>query len=101
MDKDEVSRLIKENYTVLTTEYSVSRIAFFGSVAQGTMTEQSDLDILVEFKGPIGFKFCRLVEYFEKLFGKKVDVITKAGIENIRIKEVTKNIERDLTYVEA
>ena len=57
------------------------------------------MDIVVEFKRPIGFKFIRLVEYLENLFGKKVDVITKAGIENIRIKEVARNIERNLTYV--
>ena len=39
------------------------------------------------------------LEYFENLFGKKVDVITKAGLENIRVKEVARNIERNLTYV--
>lgn len=52
------------------------------------MTEDSDLDIVVEFKRPLGFEFIRLVEYPESLFGKKVDVITKDGIENIRVKEV-------------
>ena len=92
-------RLMRENYNVLTTEYGVSRIGIFGSMAKGTMTEDSDLDIVVEFKRPIGFKFIRLVEYLENLFGKKVDVITKAGIENIRVKEVARSIERNLTYV--
>ena len=99
MDKDEIIRLIKENYSVLTTEYGVSRIGFFGSLVKGTMTEDSDLDIVVEFNKPIGFKFLRLIEYLEGLFGKKVDVITKDGIENIRVKEVARNIERDLIYV--
>jgi uncharacterized protein len=99
MDKDEVIRLMKENYNILTTEYGVSRIGIFGSVAKGTMTEDSDLDIVVEFKRPIGFKFVRFVEYLERLFGRKVDVITKDGIENIRIKEVARNIERNLIYV--
>jgi len=99
MNKDEIMRLMRENYNVLTTEYGVSRIGIFGSMAKGTMTEDSDLDIVVEFKRPIGFKFIRLVEYLENLFGKKVDVITKAGIENIRVKEVARNIERNLTYV--
>jgi len=99
MNKDEIMRLMRENYNVLTTEYGVSRIGIFGSMAKGTMTEDSDLDIVVEFKRPIGFKFIRLVEYLENLFGKKVDVITKAGIENIRVKEVARSIERNLTYV--
>lgn len=91
--------MLKENYPVLTDEYGVSRIGIFGSVAKGTMTEDSDLDIVVEFKRPIGFKFVRLVEYLESLFGKRVDVITKDGIKNIRVKEVARNIERNLIYV--
>lgn len=67
-------------------------------VGKGTATEDSDLDIVVQFKEPIGFKFIRLVEHLEDLFGKKVDVITTAGIENIRVKKVAKDIEKDLIY---
>ncbi|HDP99154.1 MAG TPA: nucleotidyltransferase [bacterium] len=99
MDKDEIIRLIRENYSALTTEYGVSKIGIFGSLAKGTMTEDSDLDIVVEFNKPIGFKFIRLIKYLEGLFGKKVAVITKDGIENIRVKEVARKIERDLIYV--
>jgi predicted nucleotidyltransferase len=39
------------------------------------------------------------VEYLENLFGRKVDVVTKDGIKNIRVKEVAQNIERNLVYV--
>lgn len=99
MNIDEATRLIKENYNVLTKEYGVSRIGFFGSIVKNTMTEESDLDIVVEFKRPIGFKFVRLVEYLENLFGEKVDVLTKDGVQNIRVKEVVENIERELIYV--
>ena len=99
MDKDEVIRLMEAHSDVLLTEYSVSKIGFFGSVVKGAMTEDSDLDIVVEFNKPIGFKFNRLVEYLENLFGRKVDVLTKDGIKNIRVKEVARNIEKDLIYV--
>ena len=99
MDKNEITRLIRENYDILTTEYYVKKIGIFGSVAKGIIKEDSDLDIVVEFKKPIGFKFISFVEYLENLFGTKVDVITKAGIENIRVKEVAADIERNLLYV--
>jgi predicted nucleotidyltransferase len=99
MDKDEVIRLMQEHSSVLMNEYGISKIGIFGSVVKGTMTEDSDLDIVVEFKKPIGFKFNRLVEYLENLFGRKVDVLTKDGIKNIRVKEVARNIERTLVYV--
>jgi predicted nucleotidyltransferase len=99
MDKNEIIRLIRKNYDILTKEYGVSRIGIFGSAAKGTMLEDSDLDLVVEFKKPIGLKFICFVEYLENLFGKKVDVITKAGIENIRVKEVSADIEKSLVYV--
>ncbi len=99
MDKNEIMRLIKEHLVFLSDEYNISRIAIFGSVAKDVMTENSDLDILVEFKSPIGLKFINLVEYLETLFGVKVDVITRAGLNNIRVKEIIRDIERNLIYV--
>lgn len=99
MDKEEIIRLIRNNYNFLNTEYSVSRIGIFGSGVKGDTTEDSDLDLVVEFERPIGFKFNSLVEYLENLLGRKVDVLTMTGIENIRVKEVANNIKRDLTYV--
>ena len=99
MDKNEIIRLIKEHYDFLSDEYNISRIAVFGSAAKDTMIENSDLDILVEFKHPIGLEFVNLVEYLETLFGRKVDVITREGLNNIRVKEIVRDIERNLIYV--
>lgn len=99
MKQNEITRLIKQHYENLETEYGVTKIGIFGSALKGTLTEDSDLDIFVEFKHPIGFKFIKFVEYLEALFGRKVDVITKDGLENIRVKEVAKDIKRTLSYV--
>jgi len=98
MDKEEVIRLLREHSGILMTEYGVSRIGIFGSLLNGTMTEESDLDIVVEFQRPIGFRFNRLVEYLEDLFGRKMDVLTRDGIGNMRVEEVARNIERTLVY---
>lgn len=99
MNKDEITRLMRKSHDVLATEYGVSRIGIFGSAVKDAMTKDSDLDVVVEFERPIGFKFIRLVEYLENLFGTKVDVITKDGLKNIRVKEVARDIERNLVYV--
>ncbi|RJP35248.1 MAG: nucleotidyltransferase [Candidatus Omnitrophota bacterium] len=99
MDKEEIIRLMRENSGVLTSEYGVSRIGIFGSSVKGAMTAECDLDIVVEFNRSIGFKFIRLIKFLEELFGKKVDVVTKDGIENIRVKEVARNIKKDIIYV--
>jgi len=99
MNRDEIINLLKKSYGFLVSEYSVKRIAVFGSVAKDTMTPNSDVDILIEFGSPIGFRLNRLVEYLETLLGRKVDLITKEGVKNIRVKEVAKNIEESLLYV--
>ena len=40
-----------------------------------------------------------LVEYMEKLLGRKVDILTKDGIRNIRVKRISIEIEKDIIYV--
>jgi uncharacterized protein len=99
MNRDEIISLLKTSYDFLSSEYSVSRIAIFGSVARDTMTPDSDVDLLVEFSSPIGFRLNQLAEYLEELLGRKVDLITKDGVENIRVKEVARSIQESLRYV--
>lgn len=95
----EIINKLKQSYKFLASEFSVDKIAIFGSVANDTMTSESDVDIVVEFSSPIGFRFNQLVEYLEDLLGNKVDILTREGIKNIRVKEVAENIEKSLTYV--
>ena len=97
--RNEIIVALRQSHEFLSSEFSVSKIAIFGSVARDAMTRESDVDIMVEFSSPIGFRFNRLVEYLENLLGCKVDILTKDGIKNIRVKEIAENIERDLLYV--
>ena len=92
-------KLVKEKYPYLLAEFGVEKIGIFGSIAKGIEKEDSDIDIVVKLKKPIGLKFIELVEYLENLFHKKVDVLTQDGIENIRIKEVAEDIKRNIIYV--
>ncbi len=96
---DEVIRKIKSQYPYLSSEFGVKRIGVFGSVAQKADRDQSDIDLVMEFERPIGLKFVSLAEYMEKLFGRKVDILTKDGIRNIRVKRVSTDIEKDIIYV--
>ncbi len=96
---DEVIRKIKSQYPYLSSEFGIKRIGIFGSVAKQSEREESDIDLIVEFDRPIGLKFMSLAEYMEKLFGRKVDILTKDGIRNIRVKRVSTDIEKDIIYV--
>jgi predicted nucleotidyltransferase len=54
---------------------------------------------MIEFNGPIGLKFVELGEFLEGLLGTRVDILTRAGINAIRVKRAAKAIERNLEYV--
>lgn len=83
----------------MDSEYGVKKIGLFGSYARGTPARGSDVDILVEFEKPIGLKFVEFAEYLEELLGTKVDILTPAGIESIRIEKVAGNIMESIVYV--
>ena len=99
LTKEMILKTLQEHHTYLTAEYSVGRIGLFGSYARGTTSEASDVDLVVEFQSPIGFKFIELVEYLEKLLGKEVDLLTPAGIQSIRVDSTARNIAESIVYV--
>ena len=61
--------------------FHVRRIGYFGSFADGNATEQSDVDILVDFEKPIGWAFFDLQDLLEKELNRKVDLVTLAGLK--------------------
>lgn len=99
LTQEKIIALLHENYPYLAAEYGVSRIGLFGSYTKGLADEASDVDLLVELKRPLGFKFIELTEYLEQLLGRKVDVLTQTGLHGIRVNRVAQNIARSLVYV--
>ncbi len=99
LTQETVLHRLRDSYPHLVAEYGVKRIGVFGSFAQGTAAESSDVDLLVEFQTPIGFKFMELVDYFEQLFGRKVDVLTPDGLRAIRVPGVAQTITEHILYV--
>ena len=68
---------IKKKIIPILKRYGVKRAAIFGSLAKGEVKKNSDLDILVEFKGEkslldlVGLKL-----ELEEILERKVDVLT-------------------------
>ena len=96
--RDSIVGLLQNERSFLAKEYGIGKMGLFGSYANGQPGSNSDVDILVEFEHPIGIRFVELVEYLESL-GRKVDLLTPAGIGNIRIGKVEKNILDGMVYV--
>lgn len=57
--------------------YPLKRVELFGSYADGSARENSDVDLLVEFsETPISlFKICGLQETLSELLDREVDVV--------------------------
>lgn len=66
---------------VLYREYAVKQIGLFGSFSDDSNTDDSDIDLLVEFEKPIGWKYFSLEIYLENIFGRKIDLVTKNALK--------------------
>lgn len=96
---DQLKQVIREQYPYLKTHFGIRRIGLFGSFATGTASPASDIDLVVEFDKPIGFKFMTLAEYLKNKLGRKVDLLTPDGLASIRVKSVAEKIKKSITYV--
>ena len=81
MTRDEIEKLLRKHKPILRERYYVSKIGLFGSYVRNEQTEQSDVDILVDFDGPVAFEFLDLKEYLETLFKKRVDLATSRSLK--------------------
>jgi predicted nucleotidyltransferase len=62
--------------------FGVKSVAVFGSAARDELGPQSDIDILVEFKQPVGlFAFLDLKQYLENLLKRRVDLTTPGALK--------------------
>ena len=101
LTREKIIQALQKELPYFANEYGVKKIGLFGSFAKGIQTENSDVDVFVEFDRPIGLKFIEFGDYLEKLFGTKTDILTPAGIRSIRLKHVARDIEENIIYVQA
>ena len=88
--KSQIENKLQQIKPVLVDKFHVSRIGYFGSYVNGQQTNNSDLDLLVEFSQPIGWGFFTLEKFLEKALGLPVDLVTKNALKE-RIKETILN----------
>ena len=66
----------------LDKRFGIISIEIFGSYARGEAKSESDLDLLVEFRKPIGgFTFTECALFLESELGLKVDLIPSGNIK--------------------
>lgn len=83
MTRDEIKSII----IPILKRYNITKASLFGSIARGEETEESDIDILVEFvRGKTLLDLVGLKIELEELLKKRVDVLTYNSI-NPRLKK--------------
>ncbi len=92
---NEIKSTLKDNKSRLFSSYPIASMAIFGSYARNEENRLSDVDILVEFNDKIGVRFIDLANELERLFGLKVDLVSKKGVKE----RYLQSIEEDLIYV--
>jgi hypothetical protein len=83
----EVLQMLAQQKSSLLETYQITRLGIFGSYARGEQTDNSDIDILVEYENaPSLWQLIELRDYLSESFAIKVDVVTRNGLK-ARIRE--------------
>lgn len=86
----------RADVATICKDAGITYLALFGSQARGDERSDSDIDLLVEFKETPGLiRFIRTKQQFEKLFDRKVDLVTKNGLS----KYLKPYIQKDLQVI--
>ena len=81
----------------LSRKYHIKELSFFGSILREDFSENSDIDILIEFidnKEYSLFDIFKMKEEFEAELGKGVDIVEKESLRNpYRRENILKNLK--------
>jgi predicted nucleotidyltransferase len=89
----DIKNILLSHKQRLSSKYGLSNLAIFGSYARNQQTEESDLDILVEFNRPIGLEFIDLAVELEQILKLKVDLVSEKGLKDRQLKSIEKEHE--------
>jgi predicted nucleotidyltransferase len=93
MNLDSILDELKNLKPELSTKYYVDNIGLFGSITRNDFTDKSDIDIIVDFRKPIGIEFVDLAEFLEKKFKRKVDLVSRNGMKHNFYAEIKNEIQ--------
>lgn len=96
MRRAEAITLISGKRDEIAARFGVRSLSLFGSTARDDARPDSDVDVLVDFEGPVTFDaHMGLLVFLEDLLGCRVDVLTTSGLKP-RLRPL---IEQDLVRV--
>ena len=95
LSESNIEQTLRNLKPVLSDKFEVERIGYFGSYARGDQNADSDIDILVEFRRPLGWAFFDLQDFLEKELQRKVDLVSSKALKD----HLREEILRQTRYV--
>lgn len=92
---EEIKKLLKKNKPYLRRKYFVDEIGIFGSYSRGEQNKQSDIDLMVGLKKPLGLEFVDLSLELQKILNHIVDLVSKNALK----KRMLIAIKDEMIYV--
>jgi predicted nucleotidyltransferase len=80
----DIQSTLRQHLPQVQQKYRVWQLGVFGSFVRGEQTENSDIDVLVEFDPNARFgllTFCQLENDLSEVFQRKVDLVMKDGLK--------------------
>ncbi len=95
-EADKIIQKLREVKPDLEKKYFVKEIGLFGSYIRDEQTENSDIDILIDYKSGITlFEIVNLKDFLENLFKKRVDIAFKKSLKP----RIGKQILSEVVYI--
>ena len=88
-------QILAQQKQQLLKTYPIKTLGLFGSVVRNDFTSESDIDVIVEFTRPVGIEFIELAVDLEKIFQRKVDLVSRKGLRE----ETFDFIKEEIQYV--
>lgn len=79
LSSKKIFEILQRNHYLLK-KYRVKRIGLFGSYIRNESSKRSDIDLLVDFEEKTFDNFIELSFELEKIFNRKIDLLTEKGI---------------------
>lgn len=96
MKNKDLLRILKTYKDKNQEKYTIRRIGIFGSAARGTLSGESDIDVVVELENPDLFNLIGIKQDLEELLKHPVDAVRYREKMNEVLK---KHIDREAVYV--
>jgi len=91
MKKENILSILSQYKKEHLKDYGISQIGLFGSIAKGTATDSSDVDIVVQLERPNLFLLSTIKQDLEEKFKAHVDIVRLREKMNKFLKEQITN----------